>query len=79
MSSLAQFFCKDLRHIHIVQVSIHGSYGRPTVRDTLAYQIVMAPWWLAKVRSLHEVHSSARAEVIFAQDMVRAAVLVWQS
>jgi hypothetical protein len=35
-----------------MQVSIHGSYGRPTVRDTLAYQIVVAPWWLAKVRFL---------------------------
>ena len=39
-------------NIHTMQVSIHGSYGRPTVRDTLAYQIVIAPWWLAKVRSM---------------------------
>lgn len=56
----------------IMQVSIHGSYGRPTVRDTLAYQLVIAPWWLAKVRS-YETDSSVQAEVIFAQDMVRTA------
>ena len=56
-----------------MQVSIHGSYGRPTVRDTLAYQIVMAPWWLAKVRSLFEVHSAVQVEVVAAQDVIRAA------
>jgi hypothetical protein len=61
-----------------VQVSIHGSYGRPTVRDTLAYQIVIAPWWLANVRSFHEAHCPVQAEVILTEDMVRAAFLTWQ-
>jgi curved DNA-binding protein CbpA len=39
---------KEIEEQALSEVSIHGSYGRPTVRDTLAYQIVIAPWWLAK-------------------------------
>jgi len=31
-------------------VGIHGSYSRPTYQDTLAFQVVMAPIWLGKVR-----------------------------
>jgi hypothetical protein len=39
---------KEIDEQCISEVGIHGSYSRPTYRDTLAFQVVMAPVWLGQ-------------------------------